>query len=138
MAAYLDASILLRRLFREPGALGDLGRFGPFIASTLLEVECFRTLHRARLSARISDEEGARKAYEIHQHLEAITRIRVSDPVLRAAKRPFHVSLGTLDSIHLASALLWREGNGDPVTLLTHDAKLAAAGRAEGFPVFGA
>jgi len=137
MLAYLDASVLLRRIFRELGALPGFRELGPFIASTVLEVECFRTLHRARLSGRITEDEGVRKSEEIYRHLLSIDQIRVTDAVIQAARRPFAVALPSLDAIHLASALLWRERRGGAVAFLTHDTRLGSAARAEGFRVHG-
>jgi hypothetical protein len=45
--------------------------------------------------------------------------------------------LGTLDAIHLATALLWQErANTEPV-MATHDAALGTAARAFGLRVVG-
>jgi len=46
------------------------------------------------------------------------------------------VPIGTLDAIHLATALLWRERAGT-LEMATHDAALGAAARAFGFHVRG-
>lgn len=61
----------------------------------------------------------------------------MTDAVIQIAKRLFTVSLKTLDAVHLASALLWRERKDKSVVFLTHDERLAAAAQAEGFAVFG-
>jgi predicted nucleic acid-binding protein len=45
--------------------------------------------------------------------------------------------LGTLDAIHLATALAWRERADEDLTLATHDRALGAAARASGVPVVG-
>ena len=55
--------------------------------------------------------------------------------VLHRAADPFPTVLGTRDAIHLASALLWMEEKGEPLTFLTHDAQLAIAARACGLDV---
>jgi len=46
--------------------------------------------------------------------------------------------LGTLDAIHLATALLWKERAGKAVAMATHDVALAMAAKATGLPVVGA
>jgi hypothetical protein len=46
--------------------------------------------------------------------------------------------LGTLDAIHLATALLWTEMTGEHLTMATHDEALAIAAQAYGLPVVGA
>ncbi len=45
--------------------------------------------------------------------------------------------LGTLDAIHLATALLWRELTGISPIVTTHDGALAVAARAHGFTALG-
>jgi predicted nucleic acid-binding protein len=50
---------------------------------------------------------------------------------------PLPVGLGTLDAIHLATALAWREFNGLDLTLATHDARLSVAARALGLATVG-
>ena len=46
--------------------------------------------------------------------------------------------IGTLDAIHLATALLWKELESENLTMATHDAALAVAAVACGLPVVGA
>jgi hypothetical protein len=46
--------------------------------------------------------------------------------------------LGTLDAIHLASALLWKDALGIDPAVATHDVALALAAQAHGFKVVGA
>ncbi|HUP19251.1 MAG TPA: VapC toxin family PIN domain ribonuclease, partial [Gemmatimonadota bacterium] len=70
--------------------------------------------------------------------LEWIETVRVTDAVLLRASRPMPVSLGTLDSIHLATALLWTERTGDELAVATHDRALARGARAFGLRVHGA
>ena len=45
--------------------------------------------------------------------------------------------LGTLDAIHLATALLWREMTGVHLVMTTHDESLAVGAKAHGLPVLG-
>ena len=61
----------------------------------------------------------------------------LSPPVLERAAEPFPTIVGSLDAIHLTSALLVRD-EFDALTLATHDRELAIAARAEGFRVHGA
>jgi hypothetical protein len=46
--------------------------------------------------------------------------------------------LGTLDAIHLATALIWRDRVGPLSEMATHDTALGSAARAFGFDVRGA
>jgi len=61
--------------------------------------------------------------------------VPLSRAVLNRAADPFPTVLGTLDAIHLASALLWIEEKGEALTLVTHDQQLAIAARACGLDV---
>jgi hypothetical protein len=45
--------------------------------------------------------------------------------------------LGTLDGVHLATALIWRDRIGPLSMMATHDAALGLAARAFGFDVRG-
>jgi predicted nucleic acid-binding protein len=69
--------------------------------------------------------------------LEEVELVDISRAVLRRAGEPFSTPLGTLDAIHLATALHWRDATGSDLTMATHDKALAAAARAAGVPVIG-
>ena len=45
--------------------------------------------------------------------------------------------LGTLDALHLATAVLWRQMSGVDLVMATHDLALGMAAQAHGFPVVG-
>jgi hypothetical protein len=45
--------------------------------------------------------------------------------------------LGTLDALHLSTAILWREVRGKELVMATHDRGLGEAARAFGFAVIG-
>ena len=45
--------------------------------------------------------------------------------------------LGTLDAVHLATALIWRDGMGPLPTMATRDTALGLAARAFGFDARG-
>lgn len=65
------------------------------------------------------------------------TRVEPTTPVLRRASQPMAVPLGTLDAIHLATALLWRETRGLDLVVTTHDRALATAARSHGLRTLG-
>jgi len=56
---------------------------------------------------------------------------------LRRAAQPMPIPLGTLDAVHLATALLWQETRDEDLVLATHDRALALAARASGLHVIG-
>ena len=136
MTRYLDTSALLRFVLRERGALDDL-RDGALVSSELLAVESQRTLDRLRLQGALDAGEAADRRRAVNEWLEATDLVLLRAPVLTRACEPMPVPLGTLDAVHLATALVWRDRMGVPLVVATHDATLATAARAYGFDVQG-
>ena len=96
-----------------------------------MEVECLRTLDRLRVAEGLDDTAIALRR-------EAVFRVEITRVVLERASQPMPTTLGTLDAIHLATALLYREHAGAPdLVLATHDTQLGIAARASGLPVIG-
>jgi predicted nucleic acid-binding protein len=135
--AYLDSSVLLRVVLRQPDALAQWRRIDRGVASALVEVECLRTLDRLRIAAGLTDRELARRRQAVFRVLDATEVVEVTRPVLARAAQPMPTALGTLDAIHLATALLWREWRGEDLVFATHDTALALASRASGLVVVG-
>ena len=137
MIAYLDSSVVLRVVLGQHGSLREWKTLETGIASALLEVECLRTLDRLRHLEGIVEGEIARRREAVYRVVEALTLIEPTRPVLARAAQPLPVVLGTLDAIHLATALLWRERSDADLVMATHDAALGLAARAVGFRVIG-
>jgi hypothetical protein len=57
---------------------------------------------------------------------------------LARASEPFPTALGTLDALHLATALVWRERTRQTLVMATHDPGLGLAARSFGIEVRGA
>ena len=137
MIAYVDSSVLLRKVLRQPGSLREWAAIRTGVASALAETECLRSLDRLRLRAGLSDKELARRREAVFRLLESIEVVEVTAPVLARAAQPLPTELGTLDAIHLATALLWREHSGGDIVMATHDGALGTAARACGLTVVG-
>jgi predicted nucleic acid-binding protein len=137
MIAYVDTSALLRIVLREPGALDDLRQYDRLVSSELIAVESARTIDRLRLQSALSSEEAAARLRIVSEWLEAIDLVLLRTPVLSRASEPMPMPLGTLDGVHLATALIWRDRMGTLPTMATHDTALGAAARAFGFEVRG-
>ena len=127
MIAYLDTSALLRIVLREAGAIDDLRTYEGLVSSELTALESARTIDRLRNQGALTLDEAA----------ERIGVVLLRPPVLSRASEPMPMPIGTLDAIHLATALIWRERVGALPEMLTHDVALGAAGRAFGFDVRG-
>lgn len=137
MIAYIDTSALLRLVLREPGALADLRSYDALVSSELIAVESARTIDRLRLQGALTVEEAAARLRAVTNWLEAIDLVLLRPPVLSRASQPLPTPLGTLDAIHLATALIWRERMGALSTMATHDSALGLAARTFGFDVRG-
>jgi predicted nucleic acid-binding protein len=135
MIAYLDASVILRLVLGESPVI-DRTQFTAAVASTLTEVECLRTIDRLALTAGLPPSQVADRRASLFRLLEEVELVDVTRAVLRRASEPFPTPLGTLDAIHLATAVLWRDGH-TALVMATHDKALATASRAMGLAVTG-
>ena len=98
-------------------------------------MEALRTVDRLRLTHEISDTEVAELVRDIQITHETFAIHPVSNQVFQRASETFP-TVGTLDAIHLATALSIREIENVDL-LLTHDSQLATAARSLGFEVMG-
>lgn len=137
MNAYVDASVVLRIVLGEPDPVPSWPSIDVAVSSELLRLECLRTIDRARLHGDLSDEIVAGQRVAILDIIDRFDLVPVTTSVLERASQPFPTSIGSLDAIHLASALLIAEAYDD-LLFVTHDRGLALAARAMGFPVDGA
>jgi len=137
LIAYLDSSVLLRQVLGQPNRLEDWPKIETAVASALVEVECLRTLDRLRLRVRLSDRDLADRREAVHRLMDEIDLVDPVGAVLKRAAQPLPTSLGTLDAIHLSTALLWKELRGADLVMATHDQGLATAARASGLRVIG-
>lgn len=137
MNLYVDTSSLLRVVLREPHALAEIRSDEHLVSSELLNVEGRRTLDRLRLTGALTADEAADRLLAFGELVEAIDLVLLRTPVLSRASEPLPVPLGTLDALHLATALTWRDRRGEPLVVATHDVALGAAARVFGFEVRG-
>ncbi len=137
MIAYLDSSVVLRVILGQRDKLREWRTVERGVASALVQVECLRTLDRLRLRAGLSDEDLAERRQAVFRIIEETEVVEPSMVVLDRAARPFPTELGTLDAIHLATALMWREAREEEIVMATHDRALGTAARASGLRVVG-
>jgi len=137
MRVYLDTSVVLRYLFNEPNPVSCWGRWNEGYASRIWLTEARRTIDRLRLEGRFGDEAVARLQKSLRTVHETLHVVAVDEAVLSRAEESFPTVLGTLDAIHLASALAVRSRVGVD-RFLTHDHRLAVAAASMGFTVEGA
>ncbi|HLG18863.1 MAG TPA: type II toxin-antitoxin system VapC family toxin [Bdellovibrionota bacterium] len=137
MIVYLDTSVVLRKILCESNPLSSWGSWAAAYISEILRVEALRSIDRLRLTSELADAEVAEKIKDIHDVLESVSEIPITPSVLARASQPFPVAVTTLDAIHLASAVLWRELRREEMLFATHDKRLGAAAETIGFQAIG-
>jgi hypothetical protein len=63
--------------------------------------------------------------------------VEIDAVVLDRASQPMPTELGTLDAIHLTTALLWKDATRADLVMATHHGALALGAQAHGLPVVG-
>lgn len=137
MIAYVDASVVLRFVLGQRDSLAEWSTIQHALSSALAQVECLRTLDRLRLRGGISDQDLATARARVFELFRSVDVVDLTDVVLDRASQAFPTPLGTLDALHLATAVLWRESHDDELALATHDEALGMAAKACGFRVVG-
>ena len=136
MNVYVDSSVLLRVVLGEPDRLRIWPTITNAVSSELIRLECLRTIDRARIRLGLEDARIAKYRADVLEAVDAFTLVALDSSVLERASEPFPTALGSLDAIHLASALLVRDNFGE-LALATHDDELGIAAQATGFQVHG-
>ena len=137
MTAYVDASVILRLALGQPNALAEWSKIRRGVSSALITTESLRTLDRLRLRAKLSDVEVATRRAAILSLIAALELVELDAAILERASQPMPTELGTLDAIHLATVLLWKEMTGAQITMATHDGALGLSAQAHGLSVIG-
>lgn len=137
MIVNLDSSAVLRRLLGQPDAIGEWNVIERAVVSELVEVECLRTLDRLRHEQSVASAKLVALRETVFRLSGACEVVPLSRSILQRAALPLPTVMGTLDAIHLTTALLWQETFDTPLTMATHNKALATGSRAFGLPVIG-
>jgi len=133
---YVDSSVVVRILFGEPEPLAMWTRIERAVSSELLGVECLRTLDRLRLRDHLDGRLFGERRRAMLEVIGAIETVPLERSILERAGDPFPTSIGTLDAIHLATALAIRDDLPGMI-FATHDDELGLAASSMGFDVRG-
>ncbi len=137
MTAYIDSSVFLRILLNQKARLKKFHQVTKPVASLLLKTEVLRTIDRLRVTGKINEDQFVTLTSQVHESLNSIEFIRLSDSIVNSAGGSLPIALGTLDAIHLVSALSWKNSRKEEIVFLTHDELLGKAALAAGFAVMG-
>lgn len=109
MIAYLDTSVVLRILLEQRAPLAEWQDLHVGVSSALLRVECYRSLDRLWQQGLVAEEKLAIKSAAIDALMKRLDLSDLDERVLAIASRPLPTPLGTLDALHLATAIVYRE-----------------------------
>jgi predicted nucleic acid-binding protein len=135
--AYIDSSVFLRFVLRQPMVLPELQTITIAVTSSLLRVECCRTLDRFVHNGALAEIDYTIKLAEVDAFIDRALVFKVDEALLLDASRRLPLRLATLDAIHLATAERFRDEFDEPFVFATHDRELADAAHAAGFTVIG-
>jgi predicted nucleic acid-binding protein len=134
---YLDSSALLRFLLQHSNFINLVEYKNEFVSSELLRLECQRALIRYRLNQELRDEGLLQLTEQLNDLLSRISLLKVNSEILESASQNWGVNLGSLDSIHLASALFIKKEKKSAIQIFTHDKALYTAARLSNLEVTG-
>lgn len=129
---YLDTAALLRGVFRSEKTRPqvDLAAHPRRVSSVLLRVELRRKLDRLQRAGVLTEDE----AREAAERVATVELVELDAGVVERAAEDFGAPLGTLDALHLSTALRLRAAEPSLV-LATTDSELWDAARKSGLAV---
>ena len=132
MNAYIDSSAILRVVLGQPDAFGSWSSINIAATSQLAWAECCRVTERLRLEQKLDDGRLAAVRQNLRTFFSRLHLFEVNSEVVEGAAGSFPTVIGTLDAIHLHTAILWKSELGADVTMVTHDNQLNIAAQATG------
>ena len=140
MNLYADTSALIKKYVREAGSDQVLAYFGQYSiigTAALTQAEMASAMSKAARLGWVEESEISVAWQDFLAHWPAYTRLPVSAGIVeRAASLSWRHGLRAYDSVHLASALAWKDVTGDEVNFACYDKNLLNAARQEGLQVW--
>lgn len=134
MILYLDASALVKRYVAERGSLQVaqvIARAEAVGSSLICRAETAAALSKAVRTKTLTRDEAASALQVFRSEWPSLVRVQTTETLIaRADTLAWELGLRGYDAVHLASALVWQDGLGEPVTMATFDLRLwKASGR---------
>lgn len=140
MNLYADTSALIKKYVREAGSEQVIKHFDtyPIIGTAALTLAEMASAMSKAIRLEWAEESEILIAWQdFLSHWPAYTRLPITAGIVeRAASAAWHHGLRTYDSVHLASALVWKDLTGDEVIFACYDKNLLIAARQEGLLVW--
>ena len=135
MICYIDTSVVLRSIFGHREQFQNWKEIKKGLSSELLTVECHRVIDRYRLQGELDDKQVSEIKVSLTAFLRGLTLYQITGKILERASLPFPTVIGTLDAIHLSTALRWKEKHKEELHILSFDEQLRIAAQAMGLKV---
>ncbi len=136
MKCYVDSSVVLRHLLTDDSGFLQTAAYDQVGASELLIIECLRVIERYRLDGSIDDTRTAELRQDLREIVSGMYVFAMTAEVKKRAAESFPTVIGTLDALHLSTALVWRDMDlPEGIVLSTYDTQMATCARALGVPL---
>ena len=135
MNCYVDSSVVLRYLLTGDNGLFGIEEFEKTGSSELLFIECIRVLHRYRLNGKLTDQQLQEAITHFHEIYDSFHIFDMAPQVKKRAAGPFPTTVGTLDALHISTAILWSEQAQEPLVIFTYDEQMRTCAGAMGVHV---
>ena len=136
MILYLDASALVKRYVADPGSAeveALIARAQAVGTGVISRAEVAAALAKAARAGIVTRESATKALQAFNADWEHMIRLQLGEPlVARAAALAWEHGLRGYDAVHLATALLWREMLGEPISVATYDRELWRGAQASG------
>lgn len=132
---YLDTSVFLKLFLNEKGSdkARKLVKENSLLCSAIIASECFSALSRRKQNREMDDKTFDQLVNRVKKDLPYIELVKLTDEVLRKTEDVVLRSPArTLDAIHIASALLFRDLTGIELSFVTSDKKQEEAAKRAG------
>ena len=132
MKCYVDSSVVLRYLLTADRELERIRDFDKPGTSELMAIECHRVLQRYRLEGMISDRQLQEAVSYFNELYDGLITLELTPQVKNRAAQAFPTVIGTLDALHLSTAILWSQLDAEPLVVFTADLQLRTCAQAVG------
>jgi predicted nucleic acid-binding protein len=140
MILYLDASALVKEFVEERGAdevLAVVARATMIGTALISRAEVAAALGKAVRMGVVNREDGFANLQAFRDEWFDLVRLDITEElVTRADEYAWHFGLRGYDAVHLATAAIWQDTLGQPVTLVTFDKPLWEAAKRAGLTAY--
>jgi predicted nucleic acid-binding protein len=134
--AFVDTSVVLRYILEGDIALHQAFQTPRVVVSELLRIEARRVLERHRLNSSLDDESLVGAASRLDEVYESFEVWDLSDSIKKRAAGPFPTAIGSLDAIHVSTAIEALQSEEESLLLIySYGRQMNLCAKALGFAV---